>query len=633
MNFFQAQEDARKRTRFLFVYFGLCVVGVVVAVELLLFVLMKWGGGFRPEETVLALGGAGVLTLGVILMGSLFKTIALRRGGAVVAQDLGGRRLLPGSNDTDERRLLNVVEEMAIASGVPVPQVYLMDDELGINAFAAGTEPSNAVIGVTRGCVQDLSRSELQGVVAHEFSHILNGDMSLNMRLIGMVFGLVLITMLGRILANAFRFMGGRNRDNKGLGIVMVIFLMGLGLLVIGAIGTFFARVLQAAVSREREYLADASAVQFTRDPGGLAGALKKIGGQQAGSKLQTPKALEASHLFFADGGLFAYGLATHPPLDVRIRAIEPGWDGKFIASGRSPERIERPARRASAGRAPWAGGSAVSMLGGVGDSARVELARGRVLRERLAPEWVEAARDSGEARTLMFGLLMAVDPALRVEEVEWLRSTVGSEVATRAERWQDALADLHSADKIALVDLSIPALRGMSEPEYRQFVEMTRRLVASDGLVTLFESMLQHLLERHLDSHFAQRGFPSIKYHTLEALGRESSVILSAMARLGRDPAEAEAVWESLRRAWEGRGDWVPELLSPEDCGPRHLGPALDRFERASPIVKEALLEHCAVAAAHDGQLSSLESELLRLVADTIGCGVPPFIHDLELS
>lgn len=633
MDFFQTQDDARRRTRWLVVYFVLSVVGVVVAVDLLLFLVLG-SQGMKGPEMLGALAGGAAVAGGVILVGSMFKSVALRRGGAVVASDLGGRLVLPDSRESDERRLLNVVEEMAIASGTPVPQVYLLDDEPGINAFAAGTEPSNAVIGVTRGCVQRLSRAELQGVVAHEFSHILNGDMRLNMRLIGMVFGLILITLMGRMILNVFSHTRISSNRKEGAGIVLVLMVLGLGLLVIGSIGTLFARLLQAAVSRQREYLADASAVQFTREPEGIAGALKKIGGQQFGSKVENPKAMEASHLFFADGGLFAFGFATHPPLEERIRLIESGWDGEFVDSALPPLR-----RRAVDGPPPVPSGggaaniAAVAMLERGAGPRRTNLAAGRWVRDGLRPEWLEAAHDREEAQALVFGLLLAEDDRLRRGELDFLETTAGRVAAELAVRWVDELRGLHSARKIALVDVCMPTLRGLSVPEYERFSGMIRWLIVSDAQVTLFEFMLQHVVQRHLAVHFEQRGFPPMRYHRMVELGNEANVLLSAIARLERGEAEAEVAWAMVREEWGLAEQWSPRLLPTGECGPEQLETALERFDEAAPIVKKQLLRLCGLLVAEDGVLTSRESELLRATADAIGCGIPPFVEDLLLD
>jgi len=350
MNFYQAQDDARKRTKLLLWYYVIAIVAIIIAIYAIISLVMyfqspsiQYAEEFEMEQGIEIPGfwermwnptlllTVAVGTSGVILVGTLFKKMQLSSGGAVIAMDLGGRPIDPNTTDAEERKLMNVVEEMAIASGTPVPQVWVMDQELGINAFAAGTEPGNAVIGVTRGCIQRLNRKELQGVIAHEFSHILNGDMKLNMRLVSLLFGILMISIIGRTVLYSGYLGGGNRRSNDNSGAVLL--LIGIALLAIGAIGVFFARMIQAAISRQREYLADASAVQFTMDPSGIADALKKIGGNADKGNIKHPKAGEAEHMFFADGGLFSYGFASHPPLEERIGAIQNDWDGEFLES------------------------------------------------------------------------------------------------------------------------------------------------------------------------------------------------------------------------------------------------------------------------------------------------------------
>src|SRR3954470_11994807 len=336
-DFFQRQSDARRNTKWLVVMFALAVIGIVGTTMFATALATTVAQGQRTfqgrrldrrsfpwQPTVMS----GVAALGLIAGGSLFKIAQLSGGGTVVAERLGGRRVYPNSTDSTERRLLNVVEEMALASGVPVPAVFLLSEEMGINAFAAGHTPSDCVIGVTRGCAQQLTRDQLQGVVAHEFSHILNGDMRLDLRLMGVLYGILLMGLTGRELLRWGAFSGGRSsdsrRDNSGLYLLAI----GLTFMVVGFLGMLFGNLIKAAVSRQREFLADASAVQFTRNPEGIAGALKRIGAAVFGSKLISPRAAEASHMYFAEG--VASLFATHPPLDVRIRAIDPDWDGKY---------------------------------------------------------------------------------------------------------------------------------------------------------------------------------------------------------------------------------------------------------------------------------------------------------------
>ena len=342
-DFFERQSSARRSTGWLALMFCLAVVGIVSTIFAITAVAVAQqgltrgainAGEFSLEIPLLA----AAATLLVIAGGTLFKVVELRTGGGTgVAERLGGKRIYPDTADPAHRRLLNVVEEMAIASGTPVPPVFLLQDEENINAFAAGYSPSDAVLGVTQGCCEKLSRDELQGVIAHEFSHILNGDMRMSIRLIGILHGILLLGLTGQLVFRMLAHSGGRRsrRDSNSGGVIIAMLLIALTLVVVGFIGTFFGNIIKAAVSRQREYLADASAVQFTRNPTGLAGALKRIGGSVKGARLVAPGAAEASHMYFAQGvwegvsGLWA----THPPLKKRILAIDPQWDGKFPKS------------------------------------------------------------------------------------------------------------------------------------------------------------------------------------------------------------------------------------------------------------------------------------------------------------
>jgi Zn-dependent protease with chaperone function len=327
MDFFQQQAKAHHKTKLLVFYFTLAVISIILMIHSVA-VFVKFYIGSRDEYFIeqkslnffdpQLFAGVAICTLAVIFIGSTYKTMALAGGGGAVAESLGGRLVSPNTTNPEERRLLNVVEEMAIASGVGVPQVYVLDNENYINAFAAGHTISDAVVAVTRNCMTKLTRDELQGVIGHEFSHILNGDMRLNVRLIGLLFGIFCIATIGRVL------MSVRGRNNGG------VVIAGLLLLAIGSLGVLFGRLIQAAVSRQREFLADASSVQFTRNPLGLSGALQKIGGY--GSRMDSPHASDAGHLFFGNalGDPLFNLMSTHPPIDQRIRAIDPTWDGKY---------------------------------------------------------------------------------------------------------------------------------------------------------------------------------------------------------------------------------------------------------------------------------------------------------------
>jgi len=645
MNFFEAQDDARRRTRWLIVYFILAVIGVICAVYgIVAWAMMYLGESLHFWDPSMFLVTA-IATGGMMGLGSLYKTMQLSGGGSVVARDMGGRQVDPHTTDRDERRYVNIVEEMAIASGVPVPEIWIMDDEMGINAFAAGTEPGNAVVAVTRGCIQRLSRDELQGVVAHEFSHILNGDMRLNMRLMGGLFGILMISMIGKILFHALRFMpmrSSRNDKNGGIaGIMILLFLTGVGLMIVGGIGVFFARIIQAAISRQREFLADASAVQFTRNPDGIANALKKIGGFSDGSKMVSARAEEASHLFFADGGMFSFGLATHPPLDVRIRAIQKDWNGEFLqadlptmAEGRGASQFSRNGQDARVSGFDGGGSPQETPvppplsqsqyeMDRLGDASEIDVNIGQLLKDGLQLEWVKACHDREEAQMLIFGLLLVEDKQLLQGEIDFLKENLGEHAAKSALYWNAELAGLHSSVKIALIDLSIPSLKRLSPPEYHRFVEMTQWLISSDGQVDLFEFMLQRVVQRHLDTHFGKRRMPKIRYHQLDELQYEANVLLTTMAALGgmdqMEAAYANALVDVR---------WSIAPLPPEACGLDKIEAALEKFDRATPLVKKQLLRLCGQAVMYDGKIESQEAELIRAIADSIGCAVPPFVR-----
>ena len=367
-DFFERQSAARRSTKWLVVLFSFAVIAIVGVVF-----LATWAavGGFEHyghQATISSAVdppladldyqalqwevplGACAFTLLLIGGGSLFKIAQLNGGGTTVAENVGGIRVNPNTNDLVERRLLNVVEEMALASGVPVPPVFILPEEQGINAFAAGYSPSDAVVAVTRGTAEQLTRDELQGVVAHEFSHILNGDMRLNIRLIGLLHGILLLSLIGRILFRSFAYSGRSRSKNDGAGAILLI---GLVLIIIGSVGSLLGNLIKAAVSRQREYLADASAVQFTRNPGGIAGALKRIGAAIKGSLLRHPNAAEMSHLYFSQGVWegFTGLMATHPPLGKRIFRLDPAWNGQYPETPTTPAAFAELAGTAGPGR------------------------------------------------------------------------------------------------------------------------------------------------------------------------------------------------------------------------------------------------------------------------------------------
>lgn len=368
MDFQTHQDEAKQSTLRLVLLLAFGVLAISLVVSALITGLLFYGSGeFQPLQAFAV--AAPITTIGIVGT-SLVKSSQIKGGGgSYVAASMGGRPVDFNTLDPAEKQLSNIVEEIAIASGMAVPAVYVLDDEPSINAFAAGWSPDNAAIGVTRGTLQHLNRRELQGVIAHEFAHIRNGDTRVKTRIIGWVYGIAIITVLGRILLQSL-WWAPRRRDREDNS-AMVMLAAAVGLIVIGSVGTLFARMIQAAVSRQREYLADASAVQYTRDPSGIGEALMKIGGLAGENKIRAAHATEASHLFFSPA--FGGGFASHPPLDDRITRLLPDWHGEFTepdpaalaaASGRNGGRGGRGSTAVPPGTRPRNGGRSRGPIG-----------------------------------------------------------------------------------------------------------------------------------------------------------------------------------------------------------------------------------------------------------------------------
>jgi Zn-dependent protease with chaperone function len=551
--------------------------------------------------------------------GSAYKMAQLRGGGHVVAEHLGGRLLNGDSRDPAERRLLNVVEEMAVASGTPTPPVYLLEDEEAINAFAAGQGPGDAVIGITRGALEQLPRDELQGVIAHEFSHILNGDMRLNIRLMGVLHGILIIGLLGYFLlrsslySGAVRGRGGRDQS------VLIWIGFGLGLSLVGFLGTFFGNWIKASVSRQREFLADASAVQFTRNPEGIAGALARIGGFGPASLLETPNAPEASHLFF--GGALRHPIfATHPPLEERIRRLDPQLAaGLGAAPAREPSGVAATA-------APLAGFAA----GGAGPAASV----GRPTPEHvdyaarllasIPADLREAAHEPYSARALLHGLLLSGDAAVRKRQLADLAQHAEAGVAEATAALASSLETLDRAAFLPLVDLLLPALRRLSPDQYRVFVENVDRSIRADDRIDLFEWTLQRVLRTHLRPHFEAMPRSRKRVSRLESVRGACEVLLSTLASADHDEAAARRGFEA---ASAHLGIAGLEQLPADRCGLAPLDTALDELAAVVPKLKRRLVDAAALCIASDGVIEIAEAELLRATADSLGCPMPPLL------
>jgi Zn-dependent protease with chaperone function len=668
MDFFDQQERARRQTRWLLAYFAVAVA-VIIAVGYIIFagltlpfvkplphgprihfvpVAICWLVGeallnplqyLRWTWDLPLFAGFAAATALIVAAGSLYKIRQLAAGGPVVAELLGGRRVAPDSVEPDEQKLRNVVEEMAIASGMPVPEIYVLDAERGINAFAAGHTRSDVAVGVTRGCLKLLDRDELQGVVAHEFSHILNGDTRLNMRLMGIAHGVLWPVIVGRI------FIRGSNRpaepgesvlDKEASAGRLSLICIGYFLLVSGSIGLPFMRLLKSAICRQREWLADAAAVQFTRYPAGLDGALKKIGGLYKQARLDTPHAETASHLYFANSAFtpwFGF-LSTHPPLVERIQAIDPAFGGEFPkVKSLPPSQIERERRYEQAVGIVLAldKASPDSVLSSTGSPAVEHIRQASALRLGLSNAVAAAARSSDGARALIYSLLLSPDDSVRARQLELLGRELEPAALGQVNELLPEVQSLEPHVKLPLIDLALPALRHLDLAEYHLFAQLVQDRIESDQSIDLFEYTLQKILFRHLRPYYEPAPRTPRNYASLGPLHREASVLLSALAHVGQEEAPGEAATFQRGAAFLDAADGAVQLLAGEARSLACVDAALDRLAQAAPSVKRNVLLACAQTVAADGQIHCREAELLRAIADALDCPIPPFVEALE--
>ena len=635
MDFFEHQERARTQTTKLVVLFVLavvCITALVYGLVILAYTMTQGGGGGErsygqrpsPVPWLELLGftaaGVGLLVGG----GSLSKVAQLRAGGGEsVARSLGGRRIDPDTADPAQRKVMNVVEEMAIASGLPVPPVFLMEHETGINAFAAGYKPEHAVIGVTRGAVEKLTRDELQGVMAHEFSHILNGDMRLNIKLMGVLFGVMILQVIGGTVLRGMWYSGGvrvrssNDRDGGAAGAQMAIVVIAFGLMAIGFVGVIFGRLIQSAVSRQREFLADASAVQFTRNPDGIASALKTIGGYQDGSRLQSPHAAESAHMMFGNAvSNFGGAFATHPPLPERIARLDPTFDlGAAEAGGTGGGGL-----RASAAAAGFAGGGPAAAVPNVGEAGTFSVADGPRVLAGVPEELREAARRSVGAQALTLCLLLDRDPGVRERQFRLLEGSLSEPVLRAAVQLAPATVKLDRSLRLPVLDLCVPALSRMAAYEYRGFRERVEGLVAADEQTDRFEWALLEVLDRHVGGR--ERGADrSAGGRPLAAAAAAAGTVLAALSSAGADPSASFAAAAAALREEGG----VDPPLPPEPLTRERFGAALQRLAAVRPRGQRALLAACVAAVQQDGVIESGEAELLRVTAEAMGIPLPP--------
>jgi len=651
MDFFEHQERARRLSRRMVWLVALAVLGVLLVLNLLggtvWLILIEEPLSLLPRVlrepklllATLVFGG------GIILVGTLVKLYSLRGGGAAVARAMGGTEIRPGTGSFAERRLQNVVEEMALAAGIRVPQVFVLRREKGLNAFAAGYSPDDAAVAVTQGLLDTLNRAELQAVIGHEFSHILNGDMRLNIRLIGVLGGILCISVAGRVIMEmAIRSLrhasGGRSRNKKDDGTAVVLFfvLLGLALWSIGSVGVFFGRLLQSAISRQREYLADASAIQFTRDPSALANALKIIGAAPQGARVRAGHATEVSHMLFASG--MASLFATHPPLVRRIRRIDPGFDGNFSAVGNllairqqaardggTEQAEEDDERRLREGLLAPGGVLHQALRATEAKAAARAAAAGDRTSAWLTTEERAALRNPTEAVGCIYGALLAPEsaPLLRERQTASIAAahgTHGESIVQSATGWQRRHQNRTARQRRMACELAAEQLRHHPPAERERIVEQITTLSRLDSNIDDFEFALGYLIRRRLRPEP-----PAARMSSLPpaALAGEISLVLSMLAHTGQtNPQDAAAAWEAGVRGLTDTTDGASlfpgiALVTQGLDDLTAIENALERLIRLTPICKRELLNTGMRIISHDHTITDAEENMIAAIADAI--------------
>ncbi len=644
MNFFEHQDHARRQTRWLVVLFILAVIAIIVAVDLAILLAfglsnMEQGTPLFSAQSItsnlsLLVGGAAVTGV-VIVLASLFKTASLRGGGGKVARDLGGVLIEEGVKDPLHRRLRNVVEEIALASGVPVPEIYVLEHEAGINAFAAGFTPADAAIAVTRGTLENLNRNELQGVIAHEFSHIFNGDMRLNIRLMGALFGILILALIGRRVLYSARYMG-RSKNNGGAAIVIIA----VTLTLVGYIGLFFGRWIKSAVSRQREYLADASAVQFTRDPGGISGALKKIAIHGDASYLSV-ESEEVGHMLFGSGqkmNLFA----THPPLMERIQRIDPSFQQEELTT--IARRIQRERDRQVEQQAELAAAEQKEAQKGgaaIFDAGRFMEQIGNPQWERLLmaasiaasiPESVKTAAHSTDwAAEVLFYTLLDKQPEMQDQQMLIIAQRMGSDSDARARGLLGASEDLKPEHRLPLMEIALPSLKRQPPEMVQKVLKTVNELIHVDGRIDVFEYLLARVVTQYLWEAMNPQSVRNAGRKTLKGLMPEASMVIAILARHGHQSEAGiqHAYDQGLAQMEPLTG---PPMPSTEDWI-KSLDDALARLDKLRMAGKEILVRSMIETVTADGKLVAEELELMRAVCAMLHVPVPIIPADVAAT
>jgi len=641
LNFFDAQDRARRATKWLVVVYVIATLLIVAGVTLIVafaFGIFSSGanGAYTDGDPTRFLVTTAVVTTLFIVGASLYKTAVLSAGGGRVAAEMGGTLVPADVSDPLRRQLRNVVEEMAIASGVAVPEIYVLEEEAGINAFAAGYSPGDAAVAVTRGTLELLNREELQGVIAHEFSHIMNGDMRLNIRMMGVLFGILALSLIGRMITRGGFHVSLASRRDRGAPVILII---GLGLAILGAIGMFFARMIKAAVSRQREFLADASAVQFTRQSSGIANALKKIGGYSEASYLQVADPEEVSHMLFGSGSHLFGLFATHPPLTERIKALDPNFNEQDyphvdamaedpqIVSPAAAALIAGIANTATAMRGDKAAVSPESIAESVGRPAVEHVEYARQIRESIPENLYAAAHSTARVYLLTLALILDRSGTHVERQLGLVEERMGAERTRLVRGYYRELQDSGEEFRLPLLEISFPALKLRPAAQLGFLIDLASRLIQIDDKVELYEYCFYRILTTNLGQAVDPTA-RSTKGRTPKRELRQAAVnMLAIVADHGHDDdAESQEAFEAGARIL---GEWASgvEIEPRRDYTVEILNHSLDILRKLNNKGRHQLLRAVSEVADHDQHLTVGEAELVRVICATLDCPLPPIL------
>lgn len=632
MDFFAQQEKARQYTKVLLLYFLIAIVFIVVAVNVVIyyFFIALESYPYTPQDwfsdgVVYYITAATCL---LILSGSVYRWLKLKSGGHAVAAMVGAKRIDLHTSDTQQRQFINVVEEMSIASGVPVPGLYIMQDEAGINAFVAGYLPTEAVMVVTCGAIENFSREEMQGVVAHEYSHILNGDMQINIRLMAMLAGILMISSLGKILISGRR--RSYNSRNSGGGMLALGFL----LILVGSLGVFMGRMIKAAVSRQREFLADAASVQFTRNPSGIASALNTINEVSAGSKIKSSYAEDMSHMCFAQAfnAMMSNWLATHPPLTERIKRIDPSFVARIKArkftktirsSGGASVAVNGVVAFASGAEPEPVSAREFSETAGKVDQSHIQFAQ--EIHQSFSDELMLAVHSADSAKLIVLTMILL---KMNLHDgLKYLEPYLNSNDKAVILKFCSELNGLENFQRLPLFELLLPTLKQMDDVDKVEHLILCEKLIKSDKRYTLFEFTLLSMLKAHLSATSAKS--VKTRFFSFKPLQKELQLLFSVMVYSGESNHKnrSKIYQQTMQQFLAGNKQTGEGLLALKEISPAKISAALKSLAQMSPLLKKSVIEASADIAMHDGSLKYTEAEFLRVIADLLACPLPPLL------